>query len=103
MLTAARAQRLVVKGVARLEGAVKLGFRKELAAIDDPARRKALFEEMVAKAYDHGKALNTASHFELDDVIDPMESRRWIMSALKSAPPPIPRRPCCANSRRRRR
>jgi acetyl-CoA carboxylase carboxyltransferase component len=74
-----------------LEGAVKLGFRNELAAIEDPEQRKASFEEMVAKAYDHGKVLNTASHFELDDVIDPMESRRWITSAIKSAPPPTPR------------
>jgi len=74
-----------------LEGAVKLGFRKELSAIDDAEERKTLFEDMVAKAYDHGKALNTASHFELDDVIDPTESRRWIVSTLKSAPPPAPR------------
>jgi acetyl-CoA carboxylase carboxyltransferase component len=81
-----------------LEGAVKLGFRKELEAMTDPAERKALFEKMVAKAYEHGKGLNIASHFEIDDVIDPMESRRWIMGALLSAPPPLPRegkkRPC---------
>src|SRR5205085_4976398 len=58
-----------------LEGAVKLGYRKELAAVEDPAARKALFDQMVARAYEHGKALNTASHFEIDDVIDPVESR----------------------------
>jgi hypothetical protein len=57
-----------------LEGAVKLGFRKELAAVEDPAQRKELFEHMVARAYEHGKALNTATHFEIDDVIDPAES-----------------------------
>lgn len=74
-----------------LEGAVKLGFRKELAAVEDAEERKALFEKMVAQAYDHGKALNTASHFEFDDVIDPMASRQWIVAALKSAPPPPPR------------
>ena len=44
-----------------LEGAVKLGYRKELEAIDDPASAQALFEEMVASAYEHGKALNTAT------------------------------------------
>jgi acetyl-CoA carboxylase carboxyltransferase component len=81
-----------------LEGAVKLGFRKELAAIEDAAERKKLFDHMVARAYEHGKALNTASHFEIDDVIDPAESRRWIMSLLESVPPPRPRtgkkRPC---------
>src|SRR5205814_8019686 len=52
-----------------LEGAVKLGYRKELAAIDDPAERNTLFQHMVARAYEHGKALNTATHFEIDDVI----------------------------------
>src|SRR2546421_2743895 len=65
-----------------LEGAVKLGYRNELAALDDPAARKALFEEMVARMYEHGKAVNTASHFEIDDVIDPVDSRRWIANAL---------------------
>ena len=42
--------------------------------------------------YEHGKATNTASHFEIDDVIDPMDSRRWVMTALRSLPPPPPRR-----------
>jgi acetyl-CoA carboxylase carboxyltransferase component len=81
-----------------LEGAVKLGFRKELAAVADPLERKQLFDHMVARAYAHGKALNTATHFEIDDVIDPAESRRWIINALRAAPPPAPRshkkRPC---------
>ena len=81
-----------------LEGAVKLGYRKELAAEEDPAKRKALFDEMVARMYQHGKAVNTASHFEIDDVIDPLDSRKWIMGGLRSAPPLPPRhgkkRPC---------
>lgn len=81
-----------------LEGAVKLGYRNELAAEQDPAQRKKLFDEMVARMYAHGKAVNTASHFEIDDVIDPLDSRRWIMAGLKSAPEPLPRagkkRPC---------
>ncbi|HTY53802.1 MAG TPA: carboxyl transferase domain-containing protein [Candidatus Binataceae bacterium] len=74
-----------------LEGAVKLGFRKELAAETDHAKRKALFDEMVARMYKIGKAVNMASNFEIDDVIDPAESRRWIMTALRSAPSPAPR------------
>ncbi len=74
-----------------LEGAAKLGYRKELEAVNDPAARKKLFEEMVARMYQQGKALNSASHFELDDVIDPVESRRWILTGLRSAPPPSPR------------
>ncbi len=69
-----------------LEGAVKLGYRNELAAIEDPHERKDRFEEMVAEMYQIGKATNTAAQFELDDVIDPMESRRWIMNALRSVP-----------------
>jgi acetyl-CoA carboxylase carboxyltransferase component/biotin carboxyl carrier protein len=70
-----------------LEGAVKLGYRGELAAIDDPAKRKALFAEMVDRMYEQGKALSMASAFEIDDVIDPAESRRWITSALRSWSP----------------
>jgi acetyl-CoA carboxylase carboxyltransferase component len=74
-----------------LEGAVKLGFRNELAAIEEPEKRKALFDEMVERMYERGKAVNTASHFEIDDVIDPMDSRRWIATAMRSAPSPAPR------------
>jgi acetyl-CoA carboxylase carboxyltransferase component len=78
-----------------LEGAVKLGFRKELAAAEDP---DALFEELVAKMYDNGKALSSATYFEIDDVIDPGDSRRWISAAMAAAPPPPARqgkkRPC---------
>ena len=74
-----------------LEGAVRLGYRKELEAVDDPAERDALFEEMVARMYEHGKALNTATYFEIDDVIDPAQSRRWIITALDASPPPAPR------------
>jgi acetyl/propionyl-CoA carboxylase alpha subunit len=81
-----------------LEGSVKLGYRNELAAIEDPAARRAAFEEMVARAYEHGKALNMASVFEIDDVIDPAESRARIMGALRAMPAVGPRkekkRPC---------
>jgi acetyl-CoA carboxylase carboxyltransferase component len=75
-----------------LEGAVKLGYRKELAAIGDPAARQQLFEEMVARMYEHGKAVSYATYFEIDDVIDPADSRRWILTALRSVPTPRPRR-----------
>jgi acetyl-CoA carboxylase carboxyltransferase component len=80
-----------------LEGAVKLGFRKELAAVEDPAARRKLFDEMVARMYEIGKGVNMASHFEIDDVIDPIESRRWIMGAIGSWSPPKrdgKKRPC---------
>jgi acetyl-CoA carboxylase carboxyltransferase component len=74
-----------------LEGAVKLGFRNELAALDDPAARRALFDQRVAAMYQQGKALSFATYFEIDDVIDPAASRAWILNALRSAPPPGPR------------
>ncbi|WP_205877477.1 acetyl-CoA carboxylase family protein [Mycobacterium camsae] len=61
-----------------LEGAVRLGFSKELAAAADEAQRQALFDKLVAAAYQHGKALRAGTTFELDDVIDPAESRAWI-------------------------
>ncbi|MBE3603949.1 carbamoyl-phosphate synthase large subunit [bacterium] len=74
-----------------LEGAVKLGYRNELAAETDPEKRKKLFDEMVARMYQHGKAVNISSAFEIDDVIDPADSRKWITAMLKSAPAPLPR------------
>jgi acetyl-CoA carboxylase carboxyltransferase component len=69
-----------------LEGAVRLGFRRELEAIADDAERAAAFDGMVAAAYQMGKALNSASHFEIDDVIDPADSRRWVTTLLTSEP-----------------
>ena len=81
-----------------LEGAVKLGYRKELAALEDPDERKALYDKVVAEMYEKGKAISMATYFEFDDVIDPAQSRRWITNALTSIPPPEPRkgkkRPC---------
>ena len=70
-----------------LEGAVRLGFRRELEAVEDPAERQALFDSMVALAYEHGKGLNVATAYEIDDVIDPAESRTRIVEALRSCPP----------------
>ncbi len=74
-----------------LEGAVRLAYRNELAAIADPVERKAKEDELIARMYQTGKALSTASHFEIDDVIDPADTRRWITAALESSPKPIQR------------
>ena len=74
-----------------LEGSVKLGYRNELAAIEDPAARKARFDEMVARAYEAGKALSRGSGPGIDDVIDPADTRRWITGALRCLPPTPPR------------
>jgi acetyl-CoA carboxylase carboxyltransferase component len=65
-----------------LEGAVRLGYRKELAAIDDPAERAQTEADMIARMYEIGSALNVASHFEIDDVIDPADTRRVLLSAI---------------------
>jgi acetyl-CoA carboxylase carboxyltransferase component len=70
-----------------LEGAVRLGFRRELEAVEDPVAREELFASMVELAYEHGKALNVATAYEIDDVIDPAESRTRIVEALRACPP----------------
>lgn len=75
-----------------LEGMVKLGYRDDLAAIEDPEERKRTFEQMVANAYENGKALNNATYFGIDDTIDPAESRWWVASMLHSVRPAPPRR-----------
>jgi acetyl-CoA carboxylase carboxyltransferase component len=77
-----------------LEGSVRLGFRRELAAIADPAEREAKSQQMVASLYEHGKATNVASYFEIDDVIDPADSRRWIATAMAGHVSRRGRRPC---------
>ncbi|MFC7258702.1 acetyl-CoA carboxylase family protein [Streptomyces lutosisoli] len=69
-----------------LEGAVRLGYRKELAAITDPGERERAFEARVAELYEHGKAVNAAAALEIDAVIDPAESRAWILAALDGGP-----------------
>ena len=75
-----------------LEGAVRLGMRRELDAIEDPAEREQAYDAAVAAAYERGKGLNMAAYFEIDDVIDPADSRRWI-ATLFDAPPSGSRRP----------
>jgi acetyl/propionyl-CoA carboxylase alpha subunit/acetyl-CoA carboxylase carboxyltransferase component len=74
-----------------LEGFVKLGYRKELEAIEDPEERIAFYQKMVDKLYQNGKAVSTATFFEIDDVIDPAETRTWISMGLRTAPRPLPR------------
>lgn len=68
-----------------LEGAVKHAMRKELEAIKDPSERDKFYKYCVEMAYAMGKATNVASYMEIDSVIDPAETRRWILRGLKSA------------------
>ena len=67
-----------------LEGAVRLAYRRELAAIADPDAREAEFRRLVAESYERGKAISTASVLEIDDVIDPAATRDWILRGLNS-------------------
>ena len=69
-----------------LEGAVRLGYRRELAAVSDPQEHEALFQKLVAQAYAQGEAVNVAAHLEVDAVIDPAETRDWLLRALRVSP-----------------
>jgi acetyl-CoA carboxylase carboxyltransferase component len=73
-------------GAMGLEGAVRLGMRRELDAIADPAERERAFETAVAAAYNRGKGISMAEYFEIDDVIDPADTHRWIRMLLDDQP-----------------
>jgi acetyl/propionyl-CoA carboxylase alpha subunit/acetyl-CoA carboxylase carboxyltransferase component len=81
-----------------LEGYVRLGFRKEMEAIADPEEREKYYKAKVAELYANGKAVSIASVLEIDEVIDPADTRHWIMAGLRSVPKPEVRtgrkRPC---------
>ena len=70
-----------------IEGAIKAGFKKELAAIEDPGERRKLYDHLVGELYKRGRALNMASYLEIDAVIDPARTRDWIMRGIQSVPP----------------
>ena len=72
-------------GAMGLEGAVRLGFRKELAAAAEGPERDALYDRLVAQQYANGKALNMATTLEIDAVIDPADTRTWLAQGLASA------------------
>ena len=74
-------------GAMGLEGAVRLGMRRELEAIADPVKRHRAYEQMVAAAYERGRGLSMATYFEIDDVIDPADTRRWIATLFDDAAP----------------
>ena len=74
-------------GAMGLEGAVKLGMRRELDAIDDSDERERVYEATIAGAYERGRGVSMASYFEIDDVIDPADTRRWIATLFDHATP----------------
>jgi acetyl-CoA carboxylase carboxyltransferase component len=69
-------------GAMGLEGAVRLGFKKELAAETDEVTREVLFNQLVDSMYQKGKATEAAAHLEIDAVIDPADTRAVIVRAL---------------------
>ncbi|MFZ0040559.1 MAG: carboxyl transferase domain-containing protein [Solirubrobacteraceae bacterium] len=80
-------------GAMGLEGAVKLGMRRELEAIDDPQERERAYDAAVAAAYERGQGISMASYFEIDDVIDPADTHRWIATLFDDARPKWWQRP----------
>ena len=72
-------------GAMGLEGAVRLGYRKELEAASEGPEREALFEQLVAQQYANGSAMNMAATLEIDAVIDPAETRSWLAHGLASS------------------
>jgi len=73
-------------GAMGIEGAIKSGFKKELAAVTDEQEREKLYQQLVGELYKRGKAINIASYLEIDAVIDPADTRKWIMQGIKSVP-----------------
>ncbi len=67
-----------------LEGAVRLGYRKELDAVEDPDEKQALYDRLLDEMYQQGKAIKVAETLEVDAVIDPVETRKWILGGLRS-------------------
>ena len=67
-----------------LEGAIRLGYRKELEALPEGPEREALFEQLLAQQYDNGSAINMAATLEIDAVIDPATTRDWLVAGLEA-------------------
>jgi len=65
-----------------LEASVELGFKKELDNTSSETERKKLYDHLVSQSYEKGKAINAASKLEIDEVIDPKETRSRISNAL---------------------
>jgi acetyl/propionyl-CoA carboxylase alpha subunit/acetyl-CoA carboxylase carboxyltransferase component len=70
-----------------IEGGVKLGYRKEMEAMNNTEDRVKFYEEMVANGYETAKAVNAATNYGIDDIIDPSDTRKWLVSGLRSLPP----------------
>lgn len=74
-----------------IEGAVRLAYRKELEAIQDVEDRKKKEQEMIDAMYDEGKAINMAMASEIDGVIDPATTRKWLEQMIEVLPERVPK------------
>ena len=75
-----------------IDGGVKLSSRRELMAIEDPEERKAAYDRKVSEAYEKARAVNSGGNtYGIDDIIDPADTRSWLIRGLKSLPPAMPR------------
>lgn len=72
-------------GAMGLEGAVRLGYRKELEAVPEGPQRQALFDELLARQIAQGAAIPMATTLEIDAVIDPADTRAWLLRGLEGA------------------
>lgn len=81
-------------GAMGIEGAIKAGFKKEMEAIADPEQRENFYKVLVDQLYKRGKAVNIATYLEIDSVIDPADTRKWIMRGVKSVPAGKAKQPC---------
>jgi acetyl-CoA carboxylase carboxyltransferase component len=72
-------------GAMGLEGAVRLGYRRELEALPEGAAREALFQQHLDEHIEKGRAINMAATLEIDAVIDPAQTRDWLLQGLRSA------------------
>jgi acetyl-CoA carboxylase carboxyltransferase component len=68
-----------------LEGAVRLGFKKEMEALPDGPERRALYDKLVAEAYQRGHAISVGHAAEVDAVIDPAQTRQWIAQGIAAS------------------
>ncbi len=71
-------------GAMGLEGAVRLGYRKELQALPQGPQRTTLYDQLVAQQYEKGSAIHMATTLEIDAVIDPAHTRAWLVRGLQT-------------------
>ncbi|WP_245998572.1 acyl-CoA carboxylase subunit beta [Nocardia pseudobrasiliensis] len=73
-----------------IEGAVRLGLARQLAELPEP-EREPIVAQATAAYRKNLEALNAARVLEIDDVIDPAETRTLIASTLRAAAYPTPK------------